>query len=464
MSFAERKNAPARLLTERQAVEYEALLTRAAEHEATLLACAMHRGAIAGRIVSELSADDFSNAEPRRVFEAIKGLSERSTRITPLAVVDWLRKRGDDDLVGFARELALGSPVLASAPHALEVIKEASARRAVLRAAREAVAAALNFECSDPLAVAYDVLGAANEKRSESRVMRYGDAYADAVRQIADAHEAAKAGRSLVPTSGWYDLDQAVTLGPGKMVVIAGRPGMGKSAFGAQIARHVAGSRPVLSVSLEMTRTELVGRDISAEHKLSSRDQLAGNVRGDDRWGELWGAADRHADLKLWIADPAGTTMAGIEATARHVAAQAGEPIGMLLIDYLGLVDSEGDGETARISAVSRAIKRLAMSLKCPVLVLAQLNRGVESRDNKRPMLSDLRQSGAIEQDADVVLFLYRDDYYNPSTDRRGVAEVLVAKNRGGASGVTVELYWKPSETRFASIAVPSHLGALEDE
>lgn len=439
------------MLTDAQAVELEGVMTRAAEHEATLLACAMHKAPIAQRVTAELVADDWSGDETRRLFEALCGLAARQTRITPLAVVDWLKRHGDDDLVGLARELALGQPLIAEAPHALAAIREASGRRAVLRAAREMVAGALDPTCADPLAVAYESLGVANGKRSESRLMHYADAYHETVAAMSTAADEARQGKSPVPLTGWYDVDQAIVMGPGKLIVVAGRPGMGKSAFCMNIAHHVAQTRPVLMVSLEMTRGEIVGRAIAADHRIPSRAQASGAV-DEHKWERLWASSEEHRGLKLWLADPSAITMAGVEATARQAAALAGEPIGMVLVDYIGLVDGEGDGETAKIAAISKASKRLAMALRCPVVMLSQLNRQVESRENKRPQLSDLRQSGAIEQDADIVLLLYRDDYYNPQSAEKGVAEVAVAKNRGGAAGGVLRLHWRAPETRFYSI------------
>jgi replicative DNA helicase len=442
-----------RLLTERQVVDLEAQVTRATEHEATLLASALNNPIVAGQAASNLTPEDFADSTTRAIFEAVQALVERHVRPTVLSVVDYLRQHGGDEFIGATRELADGIPLHSAAKYAVEKIQDASKRRAILRACREAASRALDLDCADPLSEAYGALLAVRDPETDNRIRHIADVYNDQVRLIQEAAEATAAGRSPVPLTGFQDLDSAIVLGPGKLVVLAARPGMGKSALMSNIAMHVAKERLVVIVTLEMTGEEIAGRHIAANLKLSARDQAAGRVP-EGLWETLWGLSHSVRELKLYVADPSSVTMAGIEAAVRQVAMRAGLPVGMVLIDYIGLIDEEGENETAKVGAISRKAKKLAMALRCPVWMLSQLNRGVEQRQDKRPLLSDLRSSGSVEQDADIVIFIYRDDYYYGEKSKTpGVADLLIPKNRGGAAGVTVNLLWRPNETRFYSLA-----------
>ena len=204
--------------------------------------------------------------------------------------------------------------------------------------------------------------------------------------------------------------------------------------------------------TMEMDAEELAARRIAADLDLDTARQATGDVTADADWKKLMAYADRFAGRRLYIDDTPSATMAHIEATARRVQAETGEDIGLLVVDYLGLVDGDGKDkdETSKVGKIARQAKQMAKRLRCPVLLLCQLNREVEKREDKRPLIADLRQSGEIEQHADVVMFIYRDDYYNPQTTERGVAELIVRKNRQGQCA-TVKLLWRPEETRFYS-------------
>lgn len=442
-----------RLLTEAQVLKVEDLATHVREHELTLLACALRFAAVAQRIASDLRVDDFGHPETQAIAGAVVALVERSVNVTELSVTAELKRQWGEEAEPYIRELAAGAPLVHDAKHSLEVVKDASIRRQGLRALREAAAAMIDLECKAPLSAAYDALMTVDAGHQGDRIRHIGDVVADQVRAIEAAHEAAAAGRSPLATTGFPDLDERLVMAGGKLIVCAARPGMGKSALSVQVAMHVAQERPVVLVTLEMTGEEIAGRLINATLRLNGRDQAAGRV-GAEMWEALQAYQRQFEASKLWVVDPAAVTMAGIGAAVRQVAAKAGAAPGLVVVDYLGLVDAEGENETAKAGAISKASKRLAMELRCPVWMLCQLNRGVEQRADKRPMLSDLRQSGAIEQDADAVLFLYRDDYYHPNDSKfPNTCEVLIPKNRGGATSNDVRLFWRAAATRFESLA-----------
>lgn len=450
----QRPTARPRLLTPQQVLQAEDLATRAVGHEATLLACAMHNPHVASKVLAELADEDFAHEPHRLIFAAIRACAERNTRPTRLAVEDMLKRHDAIDLVGYTylEELADGIPMIAAAPHAIEQVLEVSKRRQLLRAAREVAAKAIDLACEDPVGEGFAALLSVNEKRAEEHVRHVSDVMRAQVTSIQAAHDAAAAGRSALARSGYGDLDSTVILGAGKLLILAARPGMGKSALAWGMATNVARERVVLLATLEMAGEEIASRQIAADLRLSAIAQAAGQVKTRAEWEALYALPNRYDDLKLYIDDAPAATIASIQGAAQRVAAKTGEPVGLVVVDYLGLLDAEGENDTSKVAAISRAAKRMAKTLRCPVIMLAQLNRQVEQRSDKRPMLADLRQSGAIEQDADAVLFVYRDEYYHPDTTEKGVAEVIVAKNRGGASNFVFKLLWRPHETRFYSL------------
>ena len=440
----------ARIHTEEQAIQAEAVATRAEDHEATLLTLAMVNGIIAGRVVGELREEDFNRPEHRVVFQAVARVAERGSRVSEIAVVDELRRMDLADYVPTVRHLAESSPAEAWAPHALDAVKATAIRRSVLRACRLAAGAALDLDNEDPIATAYDLLSDVQDRHATVTARRFSDVVASQVTAIEAAAVAAAEGRTTVPTTGFHDLDMATTLGPGKLVILAARPGMGKSALAFNVACNVAENALVILVTLEMAGEELASRYVAEQIGASPREQAIGKLwGGDPTWAHLRALAGNVAHLSLYIADPDSVTMAGIEAVARQVAAKERKPIGMVFVDYLGLVDGKGENETTKTAAISRASKRLARRLRCPVWMLCQLNRAVEQRPDKRPMLADLRQSGAIEQDADIVMFVYREGYYDPTCAEPNKAEILLPKNRGGKANQAVRLRWVPEKTRF---------------
>ncbi len=281
----------------------------------------------------------------------------------------------------------------------------------------------------------------------------------DRVQDMAD-----KGGTEVtgVPT-GFIDLDKVLCgLNGGTLVVLAARPSMGKTSFAINIAEHVAVKEklPVVVFSMEMGGHQLATKFVSSVGKIQQQHLRKGTLN-DFEWGDLTRAVDHLRLTSIFIDESPALGAGEIRARSRRLARQCGK-LGLVVIDYLQLMDGVGGEENraTEIGSITRALKGLAKELDCPVLALSQLNRSVEQRTDKRPMMSDLRESGAIEQDADIIMFIYRDDYYNKQSLTPGVAEIIVAKNRDGPTE-TIRLAWLKSMTKFENLA-PGYVAAAK--
>lgn len=255
-----------------------------------------------------------------------------------------------------------------------------------------------------------------------------------------------------LPT-GFHDLDDLVTMEPGALVVVGARPSMGKTALAMCIGSHLAtrDHRPLLMFSLEMGQAELVMRLACLEAGIDSKKFKHGDLTEKD-WAKLSHAFARLHDAPLWIEDDTTLSVSKMKQQALALKAEVGD-LGCVIVDYIQLMSGErNEGRQVEVSDISRGLKIMARELDCPVIALSQLNRGLEQRPDKRPMMSDLRESGAIEQDADIVMFIYRDEVYNPDTEAKGIAEILVSKQRNGPTGM-VKLAYIGHSTKFASMA-----------
>ncbi|NBD32470.1 MAG: replicative DNA helicase [Cyanobacteria bacterium] len=253
--------------------------------------------------------------------------------------------------------------------------------------------------------------------------------------------------------SSFYDLDSMTSgLQPSDLIILAGRPSMGKTAFGLNIARNIAGTyhSPVALFSLEMSKEQLSQRLLASEAKIESNRLRSGRLSQQD-YQKLSSAIGTLSEVPIFIDDTATLTVMEMRSQARRLQAEHGQ-LGLVLLDYLQLMEGGGDNRVQELSRITRSLKTLARELKTPVIALSQLSRGVEQRTNKRPMLSDLRESGSIEQDADLVLMLYRDAYYNPDTPDRDLAELIITKHRNGPTG-TVKLIFNAELTEFRNMA-----------
>jgi replicative DNA helicase len=262
-----------------------------------------------------------------------------------------------------------------------------------------------------------------------------------------------------VPT-GFYDLDRMTSgFQAGDMIVLAARPSMGKTALAINIAEHVALNEglPVAVFSMEMGAAQLAIRIVGSIGRIDQGHLRTGKLT-DDEWPRLTEAIEKLRPVSLHIDESAGLTPSELRANARRLSRQCGK-LGLIVVDYLQLMSgssSDGENRATELGEISRGLKMLAKELQCPVLALSQLNRSVETRTDKRPMMSDLRESGAIEQDADIIMFIYRDEYYNKDSKEPGVAEVIIGKQRNGPTG-TIKLAFLKQLTRFESLASGNH-------
>jgi replicative DNA helicase len=271
--------------------------------------------------------------------------------------------------------------------------------------------------------------------------------------EIEDRHH------NLVPpglTCDFADLD-AMTGGfqRSDLIVVAGRPSMGKTAISLNIAYNMAllHQLPILVFSLEMSKEQLVQRMLAGEARIDSNRLRAGRI-SQNEWEQVYAAIAKIAELPIYIDDTANMMVMQMRSQARRLQAETGKPLGLIMLDYLQLMEGSSDNRVQEISKITRSLKGLARELNVPIIALSQLSRSVEARNNKRPMMSDLRESGSIEQDADLVIMLYRDAYYNPDTPDRDITELIITKHRNGPTGV-VKLVFDPGLTKFKNLAQP---------
>lgn len=435
-----------------RAVQVLALATTADEEEQALLACFLVDEHLARELAPRVRPQDLYRDPHRIVMEAIQRLVSKNQVLDLLALRDEIaRQPGGLEAIGgypFLVDLCSSIPTTAHVMYYFAKVAMTSVRRQLLRATNRINQIAVDLEIEDPAGAAIAVL-LDIETPQDGTLRLLADVIQDQIARIESAYEAVRSGgKSPVVRSGFYDVDKMIVMGPKKLIIVAGRPAMGKSAWAFQTATHIATTDPVLYVTLEMGGEELAGRIISADVGISANQQATGFVR-DEHWTELYAMLERYRDHQLYIEDPPAATIAHVESIARRLMARVGRKLGLVVVDYLGLLDAQGRDDTAKVSAISRGAKKMAQALDVPVMLLSQLSRAVENRDDKRPVLSDLRQSGSVEQDADIVLFLYRDEYYNPKTPNPGKAELLTRKNRGGPVG-TVMLRFDGPTTRFA--------------
>ena len=409
---------------------------------------------------SEILSDpgDFYREAHGTVYRAILGLLARSEPIDAVTVSDELERAGSLEQVGgrgFIFGLSSSVTVAANVKSHAQIVRDLALLRRVAAAGLEI--AELGYgrqgDVRDILDRAESAIFDVAQSRTTGDIIQIGGLLGDEVERISAAAEQ----RGLTgASSGLRDLDK-ITSGFQKsnLIILAARPAMGKTSLALGIARHlgVNAKLPVVVFSLEMSRGEIAQRFIATEARVDSTRMRSGDVRDED-WMRIQDACNRLSDAPIYVDDTAGINLMEIRSKARRLKMK--EPnLGLIMIDYLQLMSSGSHEENRvqEISQISRQLKVLARDLDVPVIALSQLSRGVESRTDKRPLLSDLRESGSIEQDADVVMFIYRDDYYNKETSEKpGTAELIVAKQRHGSTGKVV-LKFDPTITRFSDYA-----------
>lgn len=427
------------------------------EAEASLLgAMLLSRDAIATALET-CSESDFYKPVHATVFAAISSLYGRGDPSDPVTVADELRRAGKLEEVGgaaFLVELQAATPTISNVARYARIVEEHALLRRLISVAQGV--ADLAYEIPEDVTAALDqaetmVFEVAQRKQSDTTVP-LKDLLGQALDNLEALYDRGEAITGL-PT-GYHDLDERLSgLQPSNLLIVGARPGMGKTSFALGLAAHAAMEKrePVLVFSLEMSHLELTQRLLCAESRIDSSRMRNGRLHESD-WPKLSHAIGRLGEAPLYIDDNPNLTIMDIRAKARRLKAKTG--LALVVVDYLQLMSGRSSAENRQVevSEISRGLKILARELSVPVVALSQLSRNLEMRADKRPTLADLRESGSLEQDADVVLFIYRDELYNPDSPDRGTAEVIVAKHRNGPTGVT-QLAFLDHYTRFANMA-----------
>lgn len=406
-----------------------------------------------------LRPEDFYRDAHRVVFEAIMAVFQNDSAVDMITVTEQLKKSDLLDKAGGVAgvtALANAVPTAANVVYHAKIVREKAELRELINAGSEITGWA--FEDSDDVDAVMDKAEkrilevTARENSADFTPMK--DIVISVFKQI-EERSTNKGGLTGV-ASGFTDLDRLTSgFQPSDLILVAARPSMGKTAFTLNIASYVAVhlDKPVAFFSLEMSKEQLAQRMLCSEGGIDSQRLRNGDMKDED-WEHVIAAADRLTYAPIFIDDTPGITVMELRSKARRIKAEHG--LSMVIIDYLQLMSGKGskngDNRQQEISEISRSLKALARELKVPVIALSQLSRSVESRQVKRPMLSDLRESGSLEQDADIVMFLYREDYYDKETEQQNVTEVIVAKHRNGPID-TVRLYFDKEFTRFANFA-----------
>jgi replicative DNA helicase len=408
------------------------------------------------RVADKLRPEMFYISAHRDIYKACQSLARDNKPNDLLAVINWLMDRDMLHRVGGRNKLAtlVDRTVSAVNIDALaDLVVEKYLRRQLIKAANEVLR--LGYETKTELPIVLQratesILDVTGEMFGSHEPVILGSIMIDAFQRIEERHEGEGKG---FPT-GFYDLDSVLTgFKPGKLITVAARPGCGKSSFLGNIALNMGTvGIPSVIFSLEMDSSEWGDRFISQEAGIDGARLQSGRI-SDSQWEPISRSIARLSELPVYIDDDPYSTVSTIRHKVKRLVAQHGQ-LGMVGIDYLGLmndVDTNSGNLAYSIGKVTRALKQLARECNVPVVLLSQLNRGVENRQNKRPTLADLRDSGRIEEDSDIVLMLYREELYDPSSPDRGIAEVIITKHRGGPMG-TVKLLFDPQFTKFKNL------------
>ena len=415
-----------------------------------------------------LSESDFYRYEHRLIYTAIMSLVSGSRPADVITVFEQLQSLGKAEEVGglaYLNALANSVPGAANLRRYAEIVRERAILRRLVETSDEIATRALNPQGAAVSAILDE---------AEAKIFKIGEEGSrnkqgfhsldnlvvqliDRVQELADSG----AGDVTGVASGFIDLDlMPAGLQGGDLIILAARPSMGKTAFALNIAEHVAVKerKPVVVFSMEMGASQLALRMVGSLGRIDQQHLRTGALT-DDEWGRLSEVLDLLHGVSLFIDETPALTPGEVRARSRRQARQFGQ-LGLIVIDYLqlmsGSASSSGENRATEISEISRGLKALAKELQCPVIALSQLNRSVETRTDKRPMMSDLRESGAIEQDADVIMFIYRDEYYNKESKEPGVAEIIIGKQRNGPVG-TVKLAFMKPLTKFENLAPGSY-------
>jgi replicative DNA helicase len=408
---------------------------------------------------AKISSDDFYRANHQKIFAAMLQLNASGEPVDVITVSQLLKQREQlEDIggIGYLTDLANFVPTAANVEYYANIVEKSSVMRRLIRTATQIVSKgfAANEDVSEVLDEAERKILEVSQRRSSGAFVPIKDALIEVFHRI-DYLSKQKGAITGIP-SGFQDLDR-MTSGFQKsdLIIVAARPSVGKTAFALNIAQNVGvrAGQSVAIFSLEMSASQLVQRIICAEGNIDASKIRSGRLETEEEWDKLTMAIATLSEADIYIDDSATITVADIRAKCRRLKVERG--LGLIVIDYLQLIQGRGkagENRQQEVSEISRTLKAIARELEVPVIALSQLSRSVEQRQDKRPMMSDLRESGSIEQDADIVAFLYRDDYYDQESEKKNTIEIIIAKQRNGPVG-TVELGFQKQYNKFVSLS-----------
>lgn len=406
--------------------------------------------------MERVSSDDFYRGSHQRIFEAMIELAQEDEPVDLITLTARLQNKQELEEAGgvtYLSELANAVPTAANVDYYAQIVEEKSMLRRLIRTATQIVSN--GYASSEDVGLmlndAEQRILEISQRRSSSGFVSIRDVLMEVFERVEFLYSH-KGGTTGIP-SGFHDLDKMTSgFQRSDLIIVAARPSVGKTAFALNIAQNVGvrAKETVAIFSLEMGAAQLVQRMVCAESNVDALRMRTGFLESDD-WEKLTMAIGALSEANIYIDDSPGITVADIRAKCRRLKQEKG--LGMILIDYLQLISGRGKGDNRQqeVSEISRTLKQIARELDVPVIALSQLSRGVEQRQDKRPMMSDLRESGSIEQDADIVAFLYRDDYYDKETEKKNIIEIIIAKQRNGPVG-TVELAFLKNYNKFVSL------------
>ncbi|NMA34573.1 MAG: replicative DNA helicase [Clostridiaceae bacterium] len=426
------------------------------EAEQAVLGCMLLDSDVIPTVTELIRSSDFYREDHREICEAIIDIVEKAGPVDIITVSGQLQQRGTLEQVGgmdYLASITSTVPTTANARHYAKIVEEKSLLRKLIKAAQNI--AGMSYEASEEAEFVldraeksiFDII----ERRSTQGFTHIKDVLLETFIRLEELYNS-KSPVTGVPT-GFADLDMKTAgLQNSDLILIAARPGMGKTAMALNIAQYAAVQKhvPVALFNLEMSKDQLVNRMLCSEVMVDSHKMRTGRLDDED-WNKIAKALGPLSEAPIYIDDTPGLTVMDIRAKCRRLKLE--KKLGLVVIDYLQLMRGRGKVENRQqeVSEISRSLKILAKELNVPVVTMSQLSRGPETRTDHRPMLSDLRESGAIEQDADIVMFIYRDDYYNPDSDKKNIAEIIIAKHRNGSTG-TVYLKYFDKYTKFANL------------
>lgn len=443
---------------------------QAIEAEQSILGSMMLDNRVIDEISTELESRDFYRSDHQLIYNEILGLDEKGQAADVVTVSESLTNLGEIDTVGgltYLGALAKNTPNTSNVKSYAKIVRERAILRRLIESANDIIQAAYQPDGKEPGEVLdfaeqliFDI--AKNNNQAKAGFRKIDSLLTDAVDKIEELFKTKQMITGV--SSGFVDLDKKTTgLQDGDLVIVAGRPSMGKTSFAMNLVEEAAISQnlPVAVFSMEMPGAQLATRMLASLSRVNATKLRTGQLDNDD-WPKLTSALGLLQDKHIYIDDTPALSPLEVRSRARRLAAEHEHGLGMIMIDYLQLMrgGDTSENRTLEISNITRSLKGLAKELECPIVVLSQLNRSLEQRPDKRPIMSDLRESGAIEQDADLIMFIYRHEVYEPDTDQKGSAEIIIAKQRNGPIG-KVRLTFLGEFTRFENAASPVFSGEM---